>query len=144
MRRVAGALLGVLLVGTIYAQPAIRDQTTYRPQLDKALEPLKTLNEDQMRAVAGLVLAAQAGFAVDQYCPPLKQFAVQQAPCRAAMISYARARADCKKDDPRACPGLLEAEANWAGCETRLLGERLQKLKLVSDWPKPKPKPVAK
>jgi hypothetical protein len=99
MRRVAGALL--------------------------ALEPLKTLNEDQMRAVAGLVLAAQAGFAFDQYCPPLKQFPSSSLPAGA-------------------CRDLLEAEANWAACETRLLGERLQTQKLVSDWPKPKPKPVAK
>jgi hypothetical protein len=126
------------------AQPTVRDQATYRPELDKAFASLRGLNEQQMKAVAGLVLAAKANIDVVDYCPPLKQFTRERWPCEGAMISYARARADCKKDDPtwKECPKVLEADANWAACETKLLGERLIALQLVKQWPKPKPQPL--
>lgn len=137
-------LISLFLAAPLYAQPRITDQARYQDELGTAFAPLKELNQEQLNAVAGLVLAARAGLSVQDYCPPLKQFAAApRMPCEGAMISYARARANCKKAEPnwKECPKLLEAEANWAACETKVLGERLRALKLVTHWPKPAPQP---
>ena len=135
--------LFLLSSASLYAQPLIKDQQILRPELDKAFEPLKTLNEQQMAAVAGLALAYRAGVQVEDYCPPLKTYTgPQRTPCESAMLSYASAVRDCKKADPaRNCPKVLEAEANWSACETKALGKRLQALKVVQQWPKPSPQP---
>ena len=88
--------------------------------LGSALAPLKTLNEKQMSAVAGLVRANQLGIDIIDFCPPLRHFsAPKPTRCFDQVVSYASASRECKKAKPtwKDCPKLLEAEAAWASCE---------------------------
>lgn len=150
MKLTLGILICLISAGSLNAQPpAMRDQPEARRELAKALEPLKTLNDRQMAAVAGLVLASRAGLSIAEFCPPLKKFAAPEKwPCLGAMASYASAARDCKKAEPtwRECPKVREAEAAWAACEVAFLMENLRELKLTDFRPKPgpQPKPVAR
>ena len=128
-----------------YSQPpTIHETTELRRDLSRAFEPLKALNDQQMAAVAGLVLASRAGLPVDEYCPPLRKIDVpERAPCLGAMMSYASAVRGCKKAEPtwKECPKVREAEANWVACSTAYLMTQLRDLKLVDYRPKPGPQP---
>jgi len=150
MRRMLGILLCLFSAASLHAQPpAMRDQPEAQRELGKAMEPLKTLNDRQMAAVAGLVLASRAGFSVEEYCPPLKKFtAPDKRPCLGDMASYASEARKCKKSDPtwKECPKVREAEAAWTACEVAFLMENLRELKLTDfrPTPGPQPKPVAR
>ena len=100
--------------------PAGAEVVQLQQDLNSALAPLKTLNEKQMAAVAGLVRASQLGFDITDYCPPLRQFSgPKPVRCYDQVMSYASASRECKKAKPtwRDCPKLLEAEGAWASCE---------------------------
>jgi len=100
--------------------PSSAEVMQLQRDLDSALAPLKTLNEKQMLAVAGLVRATQLDIDIIEYCPPLRQFDVPKPiRCFDQVVSYAFASKECKKARPtwKDCPKLLEAEAAWASCE---------------------------
>src|SRR4051812_34836109 len=142
MNRFATGLALCLILGAVQAQPRINDQSAARAELAKALAPLNSLTDQQRTAVAALVLAYHAGMPVEDYCPPLKQFAGRErTACQASIVGYASAVRECKKANPqRDCPKVLEAEANWATCEFGALGQKLKALNVVRQWP-PNPGP---
>ncbi len=112
-------------------------------ELDRALTPLKSLDDQQTRAVAALVLASRSGFDVTDYCPPLRHFDFEEpVPCLGAMAAYARAEKDCKVANPtqRQCPRLYEAEANWLACDMRRLEGVLADIRRIERSPVPRPR----
>jgi hypothetical protein len=113
-------------------------------RLGKLTTALRDLKPEQIRAVAGLVLADRAGVPIEQYCPPLKQFSAARMPCLSEMASYARATKDCKKADPtwRECPKVVEAEAAWGTCSMKEAMANLDRLAGMPIGPRPIPTPT--
>ena len=91
-------------------------------QLGAALAPLRSLNPEQMSAVAALVLAARAGLDVADYCPPLgkfpfREFNFERYPCFNLEVGLASAWKECKGKKEKDCPGLIEADGQLAQCQ---------------------------
>ena len=126
-------LLAVILDAA--AAPPVPDDAAVR-RLEKTLKPLETLNQAQTKAVTALILAERSGYAIEQYCPPLKQFTPPpRMACFDEMFSYASAVRDCKKPNPtwKDCPMALEAEAQWSACSTKHLVGALDRLDSIRE-----------
>jgi len=114
-----------------------------RRQIDSALAPLRTLSPVQMHAAAALVVASRAGFEVEQYCPPLKQFAApERVRCLGEISTYATEVKKCKKANPtwKDCPKVIEAEAAWGTCESAYVRRLVQEIRRLGP-PQPGPGP---
>jgi hypothetical protein len=137
-------VVAILCCGTGKANAQASDAMKYaaaQRELNRALAPLKSLDEQQTRAVATLVMASRAGFDVTDYCPPLRHFDfAESVPCLGAMAAYARAEKDCKVANPTPgqCPRLYEAEANWLACDMRRLEGLLSDIRLIQRSPVPR------
>lgn len=115
-----------------------------------ALAPLKSLNPEQMSAVAALVVASRAGLDVSEYCPPLgkfpfREFSFERHACFGEEVGLARAWKECKGKKEKDCPDLIEADGQLAQCQRNQIQQLKRSLDLLGfrggRWPRPQPKP---
>lgn len=143
-------LARLLMSLVLFCTSALPEQVSAEPNLDvirkevastfaKAFRPLKTLTPEQMNAVAGLILAARAGYEIDDFVPPWRSWMPPERwPCLSEMNSYASVARSCKPTEWswKKCPKVLEAEAAWASCEHNnylQVQEGLRHFKLISN-----------